>query len=361
MGELFANDRIKNIQMEFVQLNDRGKDTSVVLENDLIFARRSILASGAGKYSIILEVQEITTFESHLIRVRLNQEIANPLFYYYYFKTPHANIKSIVQQGVQAGIRGSELKDLEVIYPPLIYQNKIASILSTYDDLIEDNLRQIKLFEEIINIKYKNIVDKVNKDTISLKLNSIVDIIPGYPFKSTHFNENGKYKIVTIKNVQDGFFMPIVTDKIDVVPSRMNINLFLNTGDIIMSLTGNVGRVCLVYGENYVLNQRVVKVHAKNSNDKSFVYAFLRDKHTQRILENLSTGTAQQNLSPIKMGELLINYPTKKLRREFNQAVLPIIKFNMYTKQTKHQIPRSKRYFVTEIDEWRSKGIIKWI
>ena len=119
MGELFANDRIKDIPMELVPLNDRGIESSNILEQDLLFARQSIVASGAGKCSIVLEVPEITTFESHLIRVRLNADKANPLSYYYYFKTPFANMKSLVQQGVQAGIRGSELKNLSVFYPPL--------------------------------------------------------------------------------------------------------------------------------------------------------------------------------------------------------------------------------------------------
>lgn len=155
MGELFANDRIKDIPMELVPLNDREIESSNILEQDLLFARQSIVASGAGKCSIVLEVPEITTFESHLIRVRLNADKANPLFYYYYFKTPFANMKSLVQQGVQAGIRGSELKNLSVFYPPLPTQRKIASILSAYDDLIENNLKRIKLLEEKAQLHYK--------------------------------------------------------------------------------------------------------------------------------------------------------------------------------------------------------------
>jgi len=161
MGELFANDRIKDIPMELVPLNDREMESSNILEQDLLFARQSIVASGAGKCSIVLEVPEITTFESHLIRVRLNSDKANPLFYYYYFKTPFANMKSLVQQGVQAGIRGSELKNLSVFYPPLPTQRKIASTLSAYDDLIENNLKRIKLLEEKAQLHYKELMQEL--------------------------------------------------------------------------------------------------------------------------------------------------------------------------------------------------------
>jgi type I restriction enzyme S subunit len=162
MGELFANDRIKDIPMELVLLNDREMESSNILENDLLFARQSIVLSGAGKCSIVIEAPEITTFESHLIRVRLNQEIANPYFYYYYFKTPLANMTSLVQQGVQSGIRGSELKFLKVIYPPLPTQRKIASILSAYDDLIENNLKRIKLLEEKAQLHYKELMQEMS-------------------------------------------------------------------------------------------------------------------------------------------------------------------------------------------------------
>ena len=45
----------------------------------------------------------------------------------------------------------------------------------------------------------------------------------------------------------------------------------------------------------------------------------------QTILENMSNGTAQQNLSPIKMGELFIKYPSEKTRKEFNEIASPMI------------------------------------
>jgi type I restriction enzyme S subunit len=58
-------------------------------------------------------------------------------------------------------------------------------------------------------------------------------------------------------------FCTYVTDRIDDVPDNMN-KLYFSSGDVIMSLTGNVGRVCLVYGDDMVLNQRVVKLSAKS-------------------------------------------------------------------------------------------------
>jgi len=155
MGELFANDRIYDIPMELVPLKKSEKETAGVCKGDLLFARQSLVLEGAGKCSIVMETFSLTVFESHLIRVRLNKTVANPMFYYYYFRSPLSPIKTIVNQCAQAGIRGSDLTDLEVLLPPISSQRRIADILSAYDDLIENNRKQIKLLEEAAQRLYK--------------------------------------------------------------------------------------------------------------------------------------------------------------------------------------------------------------
>jgi type I restriction enzyme S subunit len=155
MGELFDNDRIRDIPMERVLMSEREIKNYSVRENDLLFARQSILFSGAGKCSIVIEVPEITTFESHIIRVRLDQKKADPLYYYYYFKSPLSSMRSIIQQGVQAGVRASDLEELRVSYPPLPVQRRIAQVLGHYDVLIENYQRQISILEVSAQALYR--------------------------------------------------------------------------------------------------------------------------------------------------------------------------------------------------------------
>ena len=155
MGELFANDRIYDIPMELVPLKDSEKKNAKVEKGDLLFARQSLVLEGAGKCCIVMDVSSLTVFESHLIRVRLDKTKANPLFYYYYFKSPFSPVSTIVSQCAQAGIRGSDLQELDVSFPPLPVQDRIASILTKYDELIENNQKQIKLLEEAAQRIYK--------------------------------------------------------------------------------------------------------------------------------------------------------------------------------------------------------------
>lgn len=139
MGELFANDRIYDIDMELVPLTDNEKEKAKVESGDLLFARQSLVASGAGKCSIVMKTSELTVFESHLIRVRLDQEIADPMFYYYYFKSPRSPMRTIIEHCVQAGIKASDLEKLLVKVPPIEEQRKTARVLSRIDKKIEVN------------------------------------------------------------------------------------------------------------------------------------------------------------------------------------------------------------------------------
>jgi type I restriction enzyme, S subunit len=156
MREIFAYDRIRNQEMDLVPLNEEESAKYSLRPGDLLFARQSLKLEGAGKCSIVLGAPEITTFESHLIRVRLDQTKADPRFYYYYFRSPegHGNVQSLVMQVAAAGIRGSELARLAVPHPPLLAQNKIAALLSAYDALIENNIRRIKILEEMARLIY---------------------------------------------------------------------------------------------------------------------------------------------------------------------------------------------------------------
>ncbi len=157
MGELFAYDRIADPPMELVPMTPDEIEKYRVIEGDLLFARQSLVLEGAGKCSIILKVPQTTTFESHLIRVRLDESKVDPTFYYYFFRSSEgkSRVQSIVMQVAAAGIRGADLAKLSVPLPPLEHQRKIAAILSAYDDLIDNNNRRIAILEEMVQLLYR--------------------------------------------------------------------------------------------------------------------------------------------------------------------------------------------------------------
>ena len=158
MRELFAYSRLRNVHMKRVELSEKEKHRISVIKDDLLFARRSLVAEGAGKCSIVLEADEPTTFESSIIRARPDSTKAYSLFLYYYFSSPsglHA-LDSIRRQVAVAGITGSDLARLNILVPPLPEQRTIAHILGKLDDKIELNRRMNETLEEMARALFKS-------------------------------------------------------------------------------------------------------------------------------------------------------------------------------------------------------------
>ena len=75
--------------------------------------------------------------------------------------------------------------------------------------------------------------------------------------------------------------------------------------------------MCIVYGENLLLNQRVGKIVPKDITFKNFIYSLFRSDNFKRQLELLSNGVAQQNLSPVQTLDLKIILPPKTLIAQY--------------------------------------------
>ena len=151
MGELFGNPRLGAISMKRVHLTDSEQERFSVQKGDLLFARRSLVAEGAGKCCVVLETDEPTTFESSIIRARPDPSRADSLFLYYYFNSPAGlhSLDTIRRQVAVAGITGGDLSQLPIRMPPLREQKAIAHVLNTLDDKIELNRRMNRTLEEM--------------------------------------------------------------------------------------------------------------------------------------------------------------------------------------------------------------------
>lgn len=91
------------------------------------------------------------------LKLRPNLEMADPLFLFYYFASDEA-VQYIRNRAIGAAVPGINLgilKALPVVLPPLGVQRTIVAVLAAYDDLIESNLRRIKLLEDMAQVVYR--------------------------------------------------------------------------------------------------------------------------------------------------------------------------------------------------------------
>ncbi len=336
MGELFANDRIYDIPMEFVPLKDPEKINAKVEVGDLLFARQSLVLEGAGKCSIVMEVSPLTVFESHLIRVRLKDN-ANPVFYYYYFRSTLSPMKSIVSQCAQAGIRGSDLQELNVLFPSKDVQDKIANILKKYDELIENNKKQIKLLEEAAQRLYKEwfvdlkfpgyenckIVNGVPDGWTQKKIFDLGEIITGKtPSTSKEQYYGGNIPFVKIPDMHDCVF-PITTE-VSLTNEGANTqkNKFIPKNGIMVSCIATVGLVNIAI-EPCQTNQQINSIILNNEQDLYYVYSSM--KRLKELLEGVgSNGATMTNVNKTKFGKLEVVYPNDELRKLYYNYCKPI-------------------------------------
>lgn len=154
-------------------------------------------------------------------------------------------------------------------------------------------------------------------DLVPLK--DICDILNGYAFKSKLYTENG-IRVVRITNVQKG---EIVDNDPKYYPKSTEEeikNYLLFENDILISLTGNVGRVGMLPKEMLpaALNQRVACLRPKNNVELSYkyLYYFLNQDLFESDCIQSSNGIAQKNLSTVWLGQYEIPLPPLSIQEE---------------------------------------------
>ena len=143
-----------------------------------------------------------------------------------------------------------------------------------------------------------------------VKLGEICDILNGYAFKSKEYVEDG-IRIIRITNVQKGIIQDTDPKYYHIDKIETLKNYMLKENDLLISLTGNVGRVGQISKELLPagLNQRVGCIRIKEKEDVSidYLYQYFNSYNFERDCINNSKGIAQKNLST----EWLKNYMMK--------------------------------------------------
>lgn len=160
MGELFSCSVIDANENHYARVELTQKETSSahLLNDDLVFSRTSVIASGVGKCSIVKNVKnENIVHDSNMIRIRVNKSLAHQKFIYYFFSSPAGRESVLSLSGGVAvtTITGSSLSALQIPLPMRKQQDQIVSVLSAYDDLIENNTWRVAILEEMARRLYE--------------------------------------------------------------------------------------------------------------------------------------------------------------------------------------------------------------
>lgn len=223
------------------------------------------------------------------------------------------------------------IRDYSFNLPPLPTQRKIASILSAYDELIENNLKRIKLFEEKAQLHYKELIS--NGNTEKRYFEEFCSIIHGYAFKSTDFSEDKTFDVVVrMGNFREGGGLQFENNtKYLTEHFEYNPKYKLEANDLVMVLSdvtregriiGNVGFVP-ANDKTYLLNQRVGKI-VSDEKYKVWLYATFNSKEFKDYCLSCANSATVLNFNNKDLFKFKITIPKETELKAFTEKVNPI-------------------------------------
>ncbi len=216
---------------------------------------------------------------------------------YIYYYLQHYNLNRLVFGSGQPLITGSMLKKLKIIYGEESERNKIVNLLCLLDERIATQNKIIEDLKKLKSAISKHLFARKDLLETTICLSNIATLKNDYAFQSGKYNALGKWKILTITNVSGERY---INDEdyncIINLPNDIQDHQVLKEGDILISLTGNVGRVSLCKDGDYLLNQRVGLLQLAKNVNQEFLYQILSSQRFENSMIACGQGAAQMNI-----------------------------------------------------------------
>lgn len=284
--------------------------------------KEDVLYTVVGSFGIPSYVQtdELFCFERNIALLHPNKDI-EPRFLYYSLKNPafYKGVEIVANGSAQKLIPLSKLKDLKISVPDKEAQRHIADILSAYDDLIENNQRQIKLLEEAAQRLYKEwfvdlrfpghentkIVDGVPEGWRISSIYDVFDIKYGKNLPTSKITKAGQYPVYGASGVIGYYNEKNCDDYATLVTSRGN-----GSGDVFRTH----------HKQSYITNNSFIA----RRNDKN---SFIENEFTFQLFSNtdfkkLCTGSAQPQLTNTSIQKIKILLPNRQLIEKYQRCTI---------------------------------------
>ena len=318
---------------DFVFVSDENADQLIqntAYPGDVVFTQRGTL----GQVGLIPKNSPYNRFviSQSQMKLTVNEQLADAFYVYYVFCSIEYQ-RLIKNRSITSGVPHINLgilKKIEIPLPPLFIQQKIASILSAYDDLIDNNRRRIQLLEHAARLLYKEwfvafrfpdhghvaIVDGLPEGWEKKRLIDVAELVMGQSPESEYYNESGEglpfHQGVT--NFGDRF----VEHKIYCTVK----NRLAEPGDILCSVRAPVGRLNITL-DRIVIGRGLSAIRSK-SGHPSFLYYKLKSHFFKEDMIGAGAIFAAVTKKDMENQELLC--PPISLIEQFEEITKPIDK-----------------------------------
>ena len=306
---------------------DVVKENDYLQHGDIVFVRSNGNKELVGRCMLIDNPPTHTTYSGFCIRARVKDtKRFNPKFLTYHFKHDGFRI-AIAGNAVGANIQNLSQGRLSAYIahiPPIETQRRIADILSAYDDLIENNRKQIKLLEEAAQRLYKEwfvdlrfpghehirIVDGVPEGWKKEPLSAIADVTMGQSPKSEFYNHLGEGL---------PFHQGVGTYGTRFVKNETYTTSYTRiaeAGSILFSVRAPVGRLNLT--ENRIAIGRGIAALNHKSRFQSFLFYMLKERFFKDNL--VGNGSIFASISKDELLKQQFMIPLKDIMEQYDEA-----------------------------------------
>lgn len=337
--------------IDFVErgLSDKGfdKQKRYALPKDTVCY--VCIGSTIGKVCL---TNKVSFTNQQINSIVVNRDKFNPKYVYYLLRAETPKIQAI-SGGTGAGkaiLNKSSFEDIDLNVFPLPIQNKIAAILSAYDDLIENNTRRIKILEEMAQTLYREWFvkfrfpghEKVRMVDSELgpipegwevkRLGDILSTIEsGSRPKGGIKHEDKDVPSIGAENILGLGQYDYSKDKFVTREFFSNMKRgIIKSGDVLLYKDGaKLGRKSMFRDgfphKECCINEHVFILRTNGECSQSYLFFWLDQREITQKIINLNTNAAQPGINQEGVKSLPILIPNRYIHDLFNEICEPIL------------------------------------
>lgn len=287
---------------------------------DVLFTHKATIGKVAlvdtKQYNYIILTPQVTYY-----RVKNDNILSNRYLYYYFLSPTFQKIfRAFASSGGTRDYLGIEAqRKLPIFYPEIHKQERIADILSQYDNLIHNNNKRIKILEQMAENLYKEwfAYEKIKDISKEVRLKEIISIIRGISYTTEEIETEEGTNLVNLKNIQayGGFRR----DGLKLYAGKYKKEQIVSCGDLIMGVTDmtqdrrTVGYVALVPQVEgiSVISADLIRISSPIPN--VFLYATFKYGNVSKYISQFANGANVLHLKPQAILGIKILLPQQTL------------------------------------------------
>lgn len=326
----YAPDKLSTL----VNSTEKDRMKCSVKQGDVFLTRTSETTDELGMSCVALHDYVNATFNGFTKRLRPLTDEIEPKYAAYYFRSPYFRSQciSLASLITRASLNDGMIRRLKIRYPlNRKVQEKIGEILYTYDTLIENNTKRIRLLEKMAENLYKEWFSygKIIKGGTIVRLTDIIQITRGLSYSTAEIDCEEGLDLINLKNIQAyGGFRYDGTKKFC---GKYKNEQIVCEGDLVMGVTDmtqdrrTVGSVALIPKTDKlsVISADLIKISSSISS--VFLFGMFKYGNVSKYVAQFANGANVLHLRPKALHNIKVLLPNPNLINKYVDIVSPMV------------------------------------